>query len=741
MKKTFVLFIMLIQYVCLNGQKLNQPVDYVNPNIGGISPILATTVPLVSVPNSMMRVHKMPGEYQSEKINGFPFIVCNHRLGTIGLLMPTTGNMEQNRNKWKSYYDHDFETCTPYYYSVWLKDPDINLEFTVAEKSVFYQIDWNKNDNKNVMLALVSKGNFTIKDEYTIEGYEMFGENIKVSFYIQTNKKIISNSFWSKKQKLANNLKNIEGDSLSVGLAFDLKENEKLGFKMGVSYIDLEQAKKNLQSEIPDWNFEALKNKSKEKWNTALGKIEIEGGTSDQRVAFYTALYRTYERMVNISEDGRYYSGYDNKIHDDNGSPFFIDDWMWDSYHAAHPLHAMINPELENLKIKSFIRMYEQSSWMPSFPVLWGDAPFMNGNHSAAIIADAYFKGIRDFDIEKAYSGIKKNAMEATMLPWRNGVMCSLDSFYLEKGYYPALNEGEKETVSAVHGFEKRQAVSLTLGYSYDDWCIAQIAKALNKTDDYNYFMKRSQNYRNVYNSQTGFFAPRTADGNWVKNFDPKLSGGIGCRAYFAENNGWTYLWDVQHDIPGLIELFGGNEKFVNKLDQLFVEELGMDKYKFYAQFPDATGNVGQFVMGNEPSLHIPFLYNFAGAPWKTQERVRMLLDTWFTNSPFGMPGDEDGGGLSAFVVFANMGFFPVTPGKPEFSLSSSVFTNIKINLGNNKFFIIKSPNSSKQNKYIQKATLNGKVLNNASFSWKDIKDGGELIIDLGNRPNYNWGK
>jgi len=716
------------------------PVDYVNPNIGGIPPLLQPTVPLVNLPNSMMRIHRLPGSYQAEKISGFPFILCGHRNGTAGLLMPAAGRISADQRNWQSYYDHDYEACTPYYYSVWLEDPDVNLEFTIAEKSSFYRIAWNKKDQKNIMLNVGARGSLNVIDNNTVEGYELYQRKVKVYFYIKTEKSFSSDSIWASGQVGITGIGNIEGQRPSLSLVFNINEKEKLGVKMGISFVNQEQARKNLEKEIPDWNFESLKAAGREKWNDALGKIEVKGGTDDQKHVFYTALYRTYERMVNISEDGLYYSGFDDTIHSDNGIPFYNDDWMWDTYRAAHPLHAMINPELEGIKIESYVRMYKQSGWMPSFPILFGDNPCMNGHHSAAIIADAYFKGIRNFDIELAYEGLKKNALEATMLPWRNGPMCSLDTFYLEKGYYPALNPDETETVPRVHSFEKRQAVAITLGHSYDDWCLAQLARALNKDEDYEYFMKQSGNFKNLFNHETGFFAPRTADGNWVKDFDPKLSGGMGNRDYYDENNGWTYLWDLQHDIAGLIGLLGGKERFTNKLDRLFIEGLSMSKYAYLAQFPDATGQVGQFVMGNEPSLHIPYLYNYAGKPWKTQQRVRMLLDTWFTNSPFGIPGDEDGGGLSGFVVFSSMGIYPVTPGIPAFNIGSPVFTDVQIKLENNKIFRIVARKSRRQNKYIQSTTLNGKEWNKPWFSWDDIKNGGELVLEMGNRPNYKWG-
>lgn len=490
------LFIPAVCFILTScAEKSSGPVDFVNPNIGGISQLLETTVPLVNLPNSMMRIHRLPGNYQAEKITGFPFILCGHRNGTSGLMMPASGVISTDKKKWQSYYDHDYEVCTPYYYSVWLEDPDVNFEFTVAEKSSFYQIAWNRNEQKNLMLAVSTTGAFNVIDRNTIEGFDVYKDKVKVFFYIKTEKSFLSDI----RQANQNVVEVIAGPGIAkpiISMTFNVPEKEKVGVKMGVSFIDAEQARKNLEEEIPDWNFESLKMKGKEKWNKALGKVEVRGGTTDQKTVFYTALYRTYERMVNISENGRYYSGFDDTIHNDNDTIFYSDDWMWDTYRAAHPLQAMLNPEQEGVKIQSFVRMYEQGGWIPSFPILFGDNPCMNGHHSAAIIADAYFKGIRNFDIEKAYEGLRKNAMEATMLPWRNGPMCSLDTFYLEKGYYPALSIGEKETIEMVDPFEKRQSVAITLGHSYDDWCLAQLAKALNKNTDYEYFLKQSHNFR-----------------------------------------------------------------------------------------------------------------------------------------------------------------------------------------------------------------------------------------------------
>jgi predicted alpha-1,2-mannosidase len=704
-----------------------EPVDYVNPHIGGIPQLLQPTVPLVSLPNSMMRIHRMPGDYQAEKINGFPLILCGHRNGTAGLLMPLAGEITHSRREWASYYDHDFEVATPYYYSARLENHDADLEFTVGERSSYYRITYNSKEKKHLMLALTAPGRINVIDKNTAEGYELYHNKVKVWFYIKT------------KEEFTPSMSGDTGQNsrLSMSMTFNSPEGKPVSLKMGVSFVDAEQARKNLETEIPGWRFETVRDNARKRWNDALGRIVVKGGSKDQKTVFYTALYRTYERMVNISEDGRYYSGFDDQIHSDNDTAFYNDDWMWDTYRATHPLHAMLDPDLEGIKIQSYVRMYQQSGWMPSFPILFGDNPCMNGHHSAAIIADAYFKGIGNFDIEKAYEGLRKNAMEATMLPWRNGPMCSLDTFYLENGYYPALAPGEPETVPLVHPFEKRQAVALTLGHSYDDWCLAQLARALEKNEDYDYFMKRSQNFRNLFNPATGFFEPRTSDGNWIENFNVKHAGGPGNRDYYDENNGWTYLWDVQHDIPGLIELLGGREAFTRKLDQLFMEPLGMSKYAYLGQFPDATGQVGQFVMGNEPSLHIPYLYNYAGQPWKTQKRIRSLLDVWFPNTPFGIPGDEDGGGLSAFVVFSAMGFYPVTPGIPQFTVGSPLFDNVTVKLQGEKIFRVIARNNSRQNKYIQGARLNGNPLNTPFFNWDDIREGGMLELEMGPDPNY----
>jgi predicted alpha-1,2-mannosidase len=512
-----------------------------------------------------------------------------------------------------------------------------------------------------------------------------------------------------------------------------------LELRYGISFISAEQARRNLSEEVPVWDFEGVKRRARSSWNQVLGQVQVDGGTAAQRRVFYTALYRCYERMVNISEDGQYYSSFDHTVHRDS-RPFYVDNWLWDTYRALEPLQTLLNPEVQADKVQSYVRMYEQSGWMPSFAVLWGDYACMTGNHAAAWMADAWFKGVYNFDLKKGYEGLRKNSLAGTLLPWRNGPKCSLDDFYNEHGYFPALHPGEKETVEQVNPFERRQAVSVTLEASYDDWCIAQIARVLHKEEDTQLFLKRAANYKKVYRQDKGFVWPKDADGNWIEPFDPQFSGGQGGRDYTTENNAYTYNWDVQHDFRGLAELMGGKRAAEAKLDQLFRADLGRSKYEFFAVFPDSTGLVGQFSMANEPSMAIPYVYNHLGTPWKTQKRIRQLLECWFTDTPLGIPGDEDGGGMSAFVVFSMLGFYPVVPGIPVYELGSPVFDKATIRLRDGRMLKVVCKHNSRENKYIRSVQYNRVVQNRLWFTHADAVRGMTIELEMGDTPNRSLG-
>ncbi len=730
--------LLLVSFSCVR----NDVTVYVDPNIGSVATLLTTKNPTVHRPHSMVRVFPVtkPGlndRYLSDKIYGFALNMPAYRMGHVTEIMPLAGKLTINRNGNAALYDHDQEEVHPWYHKVLLEDSNIEANWTTTERAVIYRFNFKGKDSGSILFRSEGNASLQVIGSNVVQGWEEF-EKTRQYFYAEFNLPFERSGTFDcvdlkEKSQISGN-----GIGAYVGYAIPDRPVE---VRIGISLISEDQALKNLHNETKDKKFETIKGESHKIWADELGKIQVEGGTERQKRIFYTSLYRCNERMINISEDGRYFSGYDGKIHEDGGHPFFVDDWLWDTYRGLHPLMLILNPSQQADMVNSYVRMYEQSGWMPGFPQFYGDFPAMIGFHSAALVWDSYQKGVTGFDVSKAYEGLKKNAMEATMLPWRSGPMCSLDSFYQKNGWYPALPEDSAETVSRVDGFEKRQAVALTLEHSYDDWCLAQLANAMGKSDDYAYFLKRSKNYRNVFNPANGFMAPKMANGKWIEPFDPQLSGGVGSRAYYAENNAWTWNFSVTQDIPDLIRLLGGNKAFVERLDALFNEPAHISKWQFMGKFPDSTGLNGMFVTGNEPSFHIPYLYDYAGQPWKTQRRIREIMDMWFDDRPIGIPGDEDGGGLCSWYVFSAMGFFPVTPGSGIYALGSPFFNSIKIQLPNGKTFQILAEFCSKKFKYIKSAKLNGKVLNTPFISHKDIMQGGKLHLVMSDKPNKEWGR
>lgn len=714
-----------------------QPVDYVNPYIGNISHLLVPTYPTVHLPNSMLRVYPEREDYTTDMLKGLPVAVTSHR-GSSAFNISAEQGLESSLVPICS-YSYDLEKSVPYRYSVYLDDAKIAVDYAPSHQSGLYSFVFEKQENNYIILNV---GNGLLKmDGVGISGYQLIDDgSTKIYLYLESEQNPVSVGTLVD-GKTSYSIQEVEGRNKAIVLNFG-KSNNKINLRYGISFISSEQAKSNLEREIRTYNVNQIAETGRKIWNEKLGKIQIAGGSENEKIVFYTSLYRTYERMINISEDGRYYSAFDQKIHDDDGKPFYTDDWVWDTYRATHPLRVLIEPEMEVDMIQSYIRMSEQSlkGWMPTFPEVTGDSHRMNGNHAVAIISDAYNKGLRSFDLEAAYNACKGAITEKSLLPWTKVIANELDMFYNEKGYFPSLKPGEKETCKDVSSWEKRQPVAVTLGNCYDMWCLSQIAKSLNKTDEYTHFLKGSYNYRNIFNPETSFFHPKDADGNFIQPFDYRFSGGPGAREYYDENNGWTFRWDVQHNVADLIQLMGGKEKFVNNLDATFREPLGKSKFEFYTNLPDNTGSVGQFTMANEPSFHIPYLYNYAGQPWKTQKRIRQLLKYWFRNDLMGVPGDEDGGGMTAFVVFSSIGFYPVTPGSSTYNIGSPIFKDSKIQLANNKFFEVEAKNYSSQNKYIQSATLNGEKWTKPWFNHSDIEKGGKLILVMGKNPNYKWG-
>jgi predicted alpha-1,2-mannosidase len=710
-------------------------IDYIDPTIGNVGQLLEPTRPTVQLPNQLIRFTPQRKDYLDDQISTFPLTIVSHRQGQVFSIKPAIGEIIDKSWMVKMTYDHNLEINQPWYYSTYLIDDEIKVEFAAGKKIGYYRFSFPDVKAKSILMGVYNKGqasfNFSSANEVT--GIEIYRGDIKVFMYGKFN--VAGTPGVVKNDKLLNE-RNVEGENAKAYISFP-ESTREVEFKYAISYVGIEQAKKNFEKEISDKSFQSVSDAGKIAWSSVMSQIKVEGGTEAQKRSFYTALYRCYERMVDISEDSLYYSGFDKKIHKDNRT-FYVDDWSWDTYLALHPLRTILNPSLEEDMLDSYVRMYEQSGWMPTFPVLYGDHVCMNAFHSSITFLDAYRKGLKNFDIEKAYQGMRKNATEATMLPWRNGEKTILDDYYYQKGYFPALSKGAKETIPQVHPFEKRQAVAVTLGNTYDDWALGQLGKDLGKNDA-GAFQLRGLNYKNLWSSEKQFFLPKDDKGSWV-DIDPKFDGGMGGRDYYDENNGYTFLWQVQQDIPGLRKLMGGSDAFEARLDQLFREPLDRSKYEFWSKFPDATGLVGQYSMGNEPSFHIPYLYNFTKSPWKTQKRIRFLLDAWFKDNIYGIPGDEDGGGMSAFVVFSSMGFYPITPGLPVYTIGSPLFSKVTIDLPNKKQFRLTANNCSVINKYIQSAKLNGKVLSNTWFTHEQLVSGGHLELEMGPKPNKKWG-
>jgi putative alpha-1,2-mannosidase len=693
----------LFSVACASAQtKKKTPLEYVNPNIGGIGHLLVATDPVVQLPGGSIKLCSNPwpeiyDRYLADKV--FSFSLRDEvRYGTKTIpswIMATKGNIEVTPAKMASNYDHDFEKVTPYYSSLLLEDYDINVEYTTTDQVGYYKFTFPESSNSHILLGSNSK--FSVVNETTIEGEEALGKR-SFYFYAKFSRPFKSSGSWNGADVSAS--KTQSGNNVGVFANYATSKGEQVEVKIGVSGESMEQAQQNLEKETPAWNFEAVKNIAKEKWEKSLGLFKIEGGTDDQLTKFYTGLY---------------FSGGGESI-----------------------LNRM---SLRDDKLTERAQKYAATPKSELYPPVSSQGGMFQHNN-IVFITDIYLRGFRNFDIAKAYENMKTEFLETTKLPWRKGPATQLDSFYVKNGFFPALPPGKEEWVPQVHPFEKRQSVTVTLQAAYESWCIAQIAKALGKTDDYDYFTKHAHDYQNVFNTQTGFMAPKTADGKWIVPFDPVLSGGQGGRDYFAEMNSWIYTFYVSHDIQGLVNLMGGRDNFTNKLDALFTEQYHTSKYKFLDQFPDMTGLIGNYAQGNEFSRMIPYLYNYSGAPWKTQKRVRDIMDVWYGTGPLGISGDEDSGLMSHWYICSAMGIYcdPMIPSYPVWLIGSPVFEKSTINLGNNKTFVIEAKNVSAQNKYVQSATLNGEPLNKPWFEHSTLIKGGTLVLNMGPRPNKQWG-
>lgn len=735
-----------------------ESVDYVNPFVG--TDDHGHTFPGAALPGGMVQLSPDTGtkvwdwcsgyHYSDSSIMGFSHL---HRSGMGAgdwgdiLLMPTTGKLKivpgnkENPDKgYRSRFTHQEEEASPGYYAVNLKDYGIKAELTVSERAGFHKYTFPKSDASHILIDMkhgihdhCTAAQVKIVNNTEIEGHRAsngFVKNQNVYFCAKFSKPFNSFGTWNKKG-IRSGSREESGSQIGVYVDYVTSENETIEVKIGISYSSIAQARLNLNKEIPNQSFEWVMEKARKKWNKVLSKIEVQTGNSNDEVfnkqkhiIFYSAFYHSLLFPATFGDVDGKYMGLDNKLHTAKDFNYLSDFSLWDTYRAEMPLLALVDPERNRDAINTMVAQYEQGRWMPT-PQQFGNSYTndMIGDHPVDVILDAYQKGIRNFDVEKAYEAVRKNAMKTPPANHRSRGRIGLND-YLKYGYIP---------------FDKvRESVSRTLEYAYNDWCVARLAKALDKKGDYKVFIKRAANYKNIIDTLTGFARPKDSNGKWLETFDPKFVG-HGSNRHYTEANAWQYTWFVPHDVQGLINLQGGRERFITKLDSLFT--ISSD---IHSTVSDVTGLIGQYAHGNEPSHHTSYLYDYAGAPWKTQNMVRNIMDNLYSAGPTGLCGNGDMGQMSAWYVLSAMGFYPVSPGQNVYAIGSPEFSKVTIHLDksyNNAIeFIIEAINNSKENKYIQSATLNGKPLNKPWFDHDEIKNGGTLIFRMGSEPNKNWG-
>jgi len=720
-----------------NKDRQSFATNYVDPFIGTGGH--GHTYPGATVPFGMLQVSPDNGisswdwcsgyHYSDSIVSGFSHL---HLSGTgIGdladiLFMPTNKKLDLTAKAasrdflpYKSKYNHANEKAISGYYQVFLEDPKINVELTSTQRTAYHKYTYNNNDIQSVVVDLgfainwdkATKTSIKIEDENTISGFRYstgWAKNQKV-FFVAKFSKPITESILTNDKKVVS-AKNAEGENTALQLFFDAKNSKELNVKVALSSVSIANAKDNLDK---DQEFEKVKTDASAIWNKALSKITVETPVDSLKTIFYTALYHAQVAPVTYSDKNGQFRTEDDKIVTAKDYTAYSTLSLWDTFRAENPLLTILEPTKVSDLINSMLTYYETKKILPVWTLYANETNTMTGYHSIPVIADAYLKGIKGFDAEKAFE-----AMKATMMQNERGL-----NFYKKYGYIPynLLDE----------------SVTITLEYAYDDWCVAQMAKALDKQADYEFFSKRSKAYEYLFDSKSGFMRGKSEDGkSWNEPFDPKHSNHREHTDY-TEGNAWQHSWFVPHDVDNVIKLHGGNATFTKRLEQLFTESSEITGNNVSA---DISGLIGQYAHGNEPSHHIAYMFNHAKQPWRTQYWVRHILDTQYNTTANGLSGNEDCGQMSAWYVFSSMGLYPMNPASGEYEIGSPIFEKSTLNLPHGKTFVIEAENVSKQNFYIQSATLNGKPFNKTAISHQEMQNGGVLHFVMGAQPNQNWG-
>ncbi|CAN5366553.1 GH92 family glycosyl hydrolase [soil metagenome] len=764
MKKIGVLSLSLLVTSCAlwaqQQPKSKQAIDYVNPLIGtpyaGFKKGLdgGGTVPAVGTPFAMTNFLAQTAEpkmglnayvYEEKSIMGF---LASHQptvwMGDYGYVsvMPQIGELKLLPKDRALPFEHSDEVSHPYYYSVFLNagnNQKIKGEIAAASRTGIFQFTFPASDQARFIIQGIDlnpeladpsndygprmksiKGYVkidTLKNEIT--GYNpdrmsaQIGPdlpNFKGYFVIQCNKKIASFGTWDNATINPSSLEQL-GTRMGAYINFKTKANEKIELRIGTSFISLEQARINMAKEIAGRSFAQLVTSTRNTWQKNLECMQPEGITEDQKAIFYTALFHTMQFPREMSEYGKYYSAFDDKIH--TGSSY-TDYSLWDTYRALHPLLIFTQPDRVNGMITAMLQMYKEGGRLPMWPNP-AETNIMISTHADAVIADAYVKGVRGYDTKLAYEALLKDAM----VPPADDTSLAYGDRDLWTGYEARAGLTAFNSIGYVPFGKTAESVSRTIEYSSDNYSVAQMAKAMGKASDYNQILAWSKNYKNLYDSTTGFLIPKLADGTFVQ-FNPKNK--LGRQDGFTEGDQWTYLFGAMQDIPGMIDMMGGNKKFIAKLDENF--------------------NGNHYRHDNEPGHHYSYLYDYCGEPWKTQELIRKHTTENYRNEPLGINGNEDCGQMAAWYIFGVMGFYPVTPASGIYAIGAPQFPKLVLKYKANnqpKTFTIIANKLSAENKYIQSVQLDGKSVDHPFISHASIVSGHQLIFEMGPLPNKNW--
>jgi predicted alpha-1,2-mannosidase len=682
-------------------------------------------------------------QYDDKTIVGFShthFSGTGHSdLGDF-LIMPTTGPLQLNpgtasqpESGYRSVFSHETEVAEPGYYKVKLEDHNILAEMTATTRTGFHQYTFPKSDQSHIILDLMAGiYNYDDKDVWTFVRVE---NDTLVTGYRQTNgwgrtrtvyfamsfskpfttygckdysKKQVYRGFWGKFNQ-TKNFPDLAGKQLRMYFDFATEANEAIKIKFALSPVSTKNAVENMRAEIPHWDFEKTKQQAQAAWNAELNKIVITTEKIEEKINFYTAMYHAALMPTVYMDVNGEYKGLDQNVHKAEGFTNYTSFSLWDTYRAFHPYQNIVNPTRNGDIVKSMLAHYDQSvlHMLPIWSHYANDNWCMSGYHSVSVIADAIIKETVVTDANKALDACVATARQRNY----EGI-----GYYIDKGYIPQ----EKNGVS----------VSNTLEYAYDDWCIAQLAKKIGRTPIYDEFIKRSQNWRNVYDASIGFMRPRLSDGSFKKEFDVLKTDGQG----FIEGNAWNYSLYVPQDPSAMIELMGGKKRFTQHLDSLFTMHLPDE---FFAETEDITreGIIGNYVHGNEPAHHVAYLYNWTDQPWKTQERVRMILKNQYHNGSAGLGGNDDCGQMSAWYIFSALGFYPVAPASDQYWFGSPAIQTAVVHLENGNTFSVIAVDQSDKNVYVKKVLLNGQILNRRYITHDEIMKGGRLEFYMSAKP------